>query len=437
MLVIDNATRDLIPYYQKLLASQSPDNIQIICDYIAALHEEINPSLSYRKDQLALLCHFAQISKKVFRDITRPDIIQYLDSIRRTEEADPLHKWVGTYNLRRTYLHRFFKWLYYPEIEPKKRPTPEVMKDIPRLKRKEQSIYKPTDLWTQDDDLLFLKYCPNTRDRCYHTISRDLSARPDEILKLKIKDIVFKTNGNNQYAEVLVNGKTGSRPIPLINSIPYVKDWLDQHPQRGNPNAYLIPSFDKRHRKMSKKMKSASLNVIYNNRYKKEYFPLLLGDPSINPEDKQKIRDLLKKPWAPYIRRHSALTEKSVLVKEHVLRQHAGWSPRSQMHLKYLHYFGNESSDSLLEAYGIVNPDERADIFVLKPKQCPNCNEGNKPNSKFCTKCRMVLSYDAYEEMKEQHIDRDIIEEIRRKMERYDKLEQQFEMLNKRLLGIK
>jgi hypothetical protein len=51
MLVIDNATRDLIPYYQKLLASQSPDNVQIICDYIAALHEEINPSLSYRKDQ--------------------------------------------------------------------------------------------------------------------------------------------------------------------------------------------------------------------------------------------------------------------------------------------------------------------------------------------------------------------------------------------------
>ena len=29
-------------------------------------------------------------------------------------------------------------------------------------------------------------------------------------------------------------------------------------------------------------------------------------------------------------------------------------TPGSQMHLKYLHYLGNESNESLLEAYGIV-----------------------------------------------------------------------------------
>jgi hypothetical protein len=44
-------------------------------------------------------------------------------------------------------------------------------------------------------------------------MARDLSARPHEILNLKIKDVVFKTVDNNryQYAEVLVNGKTCSR----------------------------------------------------------------------------------------------------------------------------------------------------------------------------------------------------------------------------------
>ena len=47
-------------------------------------------------------------------------------------------------------------------------------------------------------------------------------------MKLRIRDITFKTAGNYQYADVVVNGKTGSRPIPLISSIPYVKDWLDQ-----------------------------------------------------------------------------------------------------------------------------------------------------------------------------------------------------------------
>ena len=61
------------------------------------------------------------------------------------------------------------------------------------------------------------------------------------ILKLKIKDVVFKTTGNYQYAEALVNGKTGSRPIILIDSIPYLKDYLDyEHP---NPVTLVLLLF--------------------------------------------------------------------------------------------------------------------------------------------------------------------------------------------------
>jgi integrase len=80
-------------------------------------------------------------------------------------------------------------------------------------------------------------------------------------LRLKIKDVVFKTAGQSyQYAEVLVNGKTGSRSVPLFNSIPYVKDWLDDHIQRGNPNAYLIPSMDRSN--FGKRLAANSLNLI-------------------------------------------------------------------------------------------------------------------------------------------------------------------------------
>jgi hypothetical protein len=110
--------------------------------------------------------------------MTKDDVLQYLNSNRGSEESDPLHKWIGTYNLCRTYLMRFFKWLYYPEIELSKRPIPHVVKNISSFKRKERSIYKPTDLWIEQDDALFLKYCPNKRDRCYHMISYDSSCRP-------------------------------------------------------------------------------------------------------------------------------------------------------------------------------------------------------------------------------------------------------------------
>ena len=247
------------------------------------------------------------------------------------------------------------------------------------------------------------------RDRCYHMISRDSSCRPSEILNLRIRDVVFKTTGNHQYAEILVNGKTGSRHIPLLSSLPYVKEWLELHPQRGNSNTYLISSFTRR-TKFGDKMKPHSLNVIYR-KYKEEFFPSLLLDPKVSPEDKKKISELLKMPWDPYIRRHSALTEKSRILKEHVLRQHAGWSGRSQMHLKYLHYYGNESSESLLEAYGILPKDQQLRGDILKPKQCPNCIEPNRPDSKFCSKCRMVLSYDAYnetlEEQKSKELEKD------------------------------
>lgn len=124
----------------------------------------------------------------------------------------------------------------------------------------------------------------------------------------------------------------------------------------------------------------------------------------------------MKKPWNPYIRRHSGLTEKSKKIPG-LLTQYAGWTNDSKMPAKYLHYFAYESSNSLLAAYGIVTKDnQQSDL--LKPKQCPNCNEPNKPDSKFCAKCRMVLTYDAYNETLEQQKERE--SEVKRLQEKYD-----------------
>lgn len=155
--------------------------------------------------------------------------------------------------------------------------------------------------------------------------------------------------------------------------------------------------------------------------YKRHVFPKLLESPNILPEDKEKIAELLKKPWNPYIRRHSAITEKSRVLKEHILRQHSGWSIGSQMPQKYLHYFGNESNKSLLEAYGIVASGQQLD--QLRPKQCPNCSEPNKPDSKFCAKCRMVLTYDAYSETLSGQQEKDNqIQTLMKKQEKFEQL---------------
>ena len=396
------------------------ENATFIREYIRCFGVEVRLSESYKRLTAMILIYASEFSNnKNFKEMTRDDVISFLSSLRKSEDADPLHGSISTYNTYLIVLTRFFKWLYNPDLSPKERPKASCIDNIPALKRKEQSVYKPTDLWTQEDDLLFLKYCPSKRDRCYHAISRDSSCRPHELLKLKIKDVVFKMAGEGrQYAEVLVNGKTGQRHIPLINSIPYLKDWIDNHPQSGNRDAILISGYNK---SLGRAIRIQSLYHIYEV-YKKKFFPKLLNDPNVPSEDKTKIQELLKKPWNPYIRRHSALTEKSKILKEHVLRQHAGWSSTSNMHQKYVHYFGNESSESILEAYGLKPKLEEID--KLKPTQCPNCKELNKIDSKFCSKCRMVLSYDAYTQ---------VIQDQASEQSNYEKLTAEIEMIKRQM----
>ena len=79
---------------------------------------EINPSFNYRRDLIRLLTSFSEVNNRNFKDVTRNDVISFLESYRKTETQDPLHKWRAAYNTFRVHLLRFFKWLYSPELEP-------------------------------------------------------------------------------------------------------------------------------------------------------------------------------------------------------------------------------------------------------------------------------------------------------------------------------
>ena len=145
-------------------AMNNRTNNTIMKEYFEAMQTEINPSINYIKtiqNTLDKLLDF-HIDKAI-TEITREDIISYLNSLKKSEEIDPLHKWIGTYNSRLRNLFRFFKWLYNPDptLACNQRPRPKILHNIPQLRRKEASVYKPTDLWTQEDDLVFLKWCPN------------------------------------------------------------------------------------------------------------------------------------------------------------------------------------------------------------------------------------------------------------------------------------
>src|SRR2546425_3787565 len=222
---------------------------------------------------------------------------------------------------------------------------------------------------------------------------------------------------------MLLTLKEGTRHIPLIQSIPYIKDWLLNHPSRNNPKSPLFVGLSKR--SMGRQLTTNSLYEIYKD-YKDVFFPKLLNDNTVPNEDKEKLKSLLTKPFNPYIRRHSALTEKSIKLKSNTLNQHAGWSMNSNMAQKYIHYFGNESSESLLEAYGIVSKDS-IPIDRLNPKICPNCNEGNTQDAKFCSKCNMIMSFEGYQEALESQKEKE--DKLTIMEERFNSMQSQMQSL--------
>jgi hypothetical protein len=177
---ISLATEGLPPYVKNWLSIKtSNENALTISEYVLSLRSEVNPSQNYTRTQIQALIELSKYSKqKSFEQLTREDLLSFLDKFRKTEDKDPLHKWIGTYNLKHEVLRQFFTWLNDPNIERNHRSRPKIMENIPKFKRKEVSIYMPSNLWTGDDDLLFLRYCPSKRNRCYYTLSRDSSCRP-------------------------------------------------------------------------------------------------------------------------------------------------------------------------------------------------------------------------------------------------------------------
>lgn len=138
---------DCFNWLYNKIASANKQNAITITKFIMSMRIEINLSDYYRRDIIVILTRFSMFfgNQKSFTSITRQDILRYLDSFRKPESIDPSHRWIGTYNIYRMHLMRFFKWLYHPDVVSDARPKPSLIENIPQLKRKEVSIYKPTD----------------------------------------------------------------------------------------------------------------------------------------------------------------------------------------------------------------------------------------------------------------------------------------------------
>ncbi len=378
------------PYFRNMfieLLEANPANAKILCDFFDAEQVEFNIKNSTKEWQLKILYWLSrELHHKSFKSMTKQDIIIYLNTLRKSEEDDGKHRWIGTYNNRLMVFSKFFRWLYNPdEPNAKLRETPDCV-NIRPLPRKEVSAYGPGDIWTDQEIACFLKYCQNKRDRAYVAmVALDTSARPHEILRRRIHQISYDSaSDGTKYAYIDVSGKTTNRRLPLIWSLPYLKEWLQGgHPDGDNPNAFIFVSLADQ--VYGQRLTEDALGKHFREQYRDSFFPQLLkkDDKEVPPADKALIRSMLTKPWAPYIFRHTGLTNKSKILKEHVLRQYSGIS--------------------LLEAYGIIKPKEKYENSI-KLKPCPNCSEPNKPDAQYCLnpRCKFPLTNQAHSEIMER-----------------------------------
>jgi integrase/recombinase XerD len=111
---------------------------------------------------------------------------------------------------------------------------------IMEKRTKRISPYSETELWERDEILFIVKYEPYLRNKAALNLFRDLDARNHEITLLKIKNIRLMENYGG--GEVPYQAKTGTGPILLTCSFPYVCYWLNKHPFRNSPEAGLICS---------------------------------------------------------------------------------------------------------------------------------------------------------------------------------------------------
>jgi hypothetical protein len=174
------------------------------------------------------------------------------------------------------------------------------------------------------------------------------------LLAIKIGDVKIKKAGSKMYAEVEI-GRYGKvkkiRTAPLINSLPYYKAGIAQHPMPGNPNAYLFISYENSAKYRNAPLGSTSLLGIYSTYLRKHHFSKLLERPDVPPEDKIKVKQVMQKPWNPFIHRHTGLHKKVRLLNEHMFSALGG--KRQVQWQIYTHGLGDESSEDLLLADGI------------------------------------------------------------------------------------
>jgi len=268
--------------------------------------------------------NFLESYHKPFADITKEDLdgfIKYMfDKGLKSETRRT--RWFA--------VKKFFEWLgndiainYKHGIRSERPPLPDIL--------------------TEDEIERLVNACNTIRDRAMVGVLYESGMRVGELVTLKIKDVEF----DNYGGILILNGKTGSRRIRIINSTPLLQNWIKNHPLKNDPESWIWVT------NLSKKTGSGWNRLSYST-----------------------IRGLLKilqlkagitKRVYPHLFRHSRATHLAKILTESQLKTYLGWTQRSRMAGTYVHLSGRDVDKTLLKAYGIkIGEETETDTILLQ-----------------------------------------------------------------------
>jgi site-specific recombinase XerD len=164
---------------------------------------------------------------KDFDIATRSDVEALVMAIQRSDYAE----WTK-HDLKLT-IKKFYRWLRGNGQDPPE--TAWIKLTMRSCNRK-----LPDELLTQEDVSNLISACQNPRDRAFIAFLYETGCRIGEAASVMIRHVLPHPHG----FRVVVSGKTGTRRLLVVTSAPYLTDWLNVHPDRSNPRAYLWVSSD-------------------------------------------------------------------------------------------------------------------------------------------------------------------------------------------------
>jgi integrase/recombinase XerD len=226
--------------------------------------------------------------------------------------------------------------------------TPDMVR-IKSRKSKRVSPYSESDIWDLEELKTLIKYEPYLRNKAAIALMWDLNGRNHEITMLRIKHIRLKERYGE--GEIPHQVKTGSGPILLTFSFPYVGDWLNEHPFRNTLDARLICNLNN----------GAPINPealwTMMKQLRSRVIRLVETDSITDNAERNKLQGLIAtKRFNPYCLRHSSISNDSDFLPDYALKKKVRWSMNSKQPSRYIKArMGNDLKQKILVQNGIIS----------------------------------------------------------------------------------